>query len=64
MIKPGEKAQLNTRTQDARGISSTTDGGITGIKGMRDLSYKLTFIAVNIKVENNQFDQYDQNEED
>ena len=31
---------------------------------MRDLSYKLIFVAVNIKVENNQFDEYDHNDED
>jgi hypothetical protein len=29
---------------------------VSGIKGMRDLSYKLVFVAINIKVENNQFD--------
>jgi hypothetical protein len=28
---------------------------VTGIKGIRELNYKLIFIAINIKVENNQF---------
>ena len=64
MIKPGEKTQLTTRTNESRGFTNTTDGGISGIKGMRDLSYKLIFVAVNIKVENNQFDEYDHNDED
>ena len=29
--------------------------GVTGIKGIRELNYKLIFVAINIKVENNQF---------
>jgi hypothetical protein len=35
-----------------------TEGGISGLKGVRDLSYKLIFSAINIKVENNQFDEF------
>ena len=31
---------------------------------MRDLSYKLIFVAINIKVENNQFDEFEKEEED
>jgi hypothetical protein len=29
---------------------------------MRDLSYKLIFVAINIKVENNQFDEFEKEE--
>ena len=29
--------------------------GVTGIKGIRELNYKLVFIGVNIRVQNNQF---------
>lgn len=57
MLKPGEKTQLTTRSNDTRGIAHT-EGGISGLKGVRDLSYKLIFTAVNIKVENNQFDEF------
>jgi DNA replication licensing factor MCM6 len=63
MLKPGEKTQLTTRSNDTRGVSNT-EGGVTGIKGMRDLSYKLVFVAINIKVENNQFDEFDKEEEE
>lgn len=31
---------------------------------MRDLSYKLIFVAINIKVENNQFDEFEPEEEE
>lgn len=31
--------------------------GVTGIKGMRQLNYKLIFIATNLTVENNQFNE-------
>ena len=55
MLKPGEKTQLTTRSNETRGIAQT-EGGILGLKGIRDLSYKLIFSAINIKVENNQFD--------
>ena len=41
-----------------------TEGGISGLKGIRDLSYKLIFTAINIKVENNQFDEFFEEEED
>lgn len=58
MIKPGERTQLTTRTNETRGIANV-EGGISGLKGMRDLSYKLIFIAINIKVENNQFDEFE-----
>lgn len=34
------------------------------MKGIRDLSYKLIFTAINIKVENNQFDEFFEEEED
>ena len=64
MIKPGERTQLSTRTHESRGFANNTDGGISGLKGIRDLSYKLIFIAVNIKVENNQFDEFDHNDEE
>lgn len=57
MLKPGEKTQLTTRSNETRGVAHT-EGGIAGIKGMRDLSYKLIFVAINIKVENNQFDEF------
>ncbi|MCB0367916.1 MAG: hypothetical protein KDD45_00395 [Bdellovibrionales bacterium] len=55
MLKPGEKTQLTTRSIETRGLGQT-EGGISGLKGIRDLSYKLVFTAINIKVENNQFD--------
>jgi DNA replication licensing factor MCM6 len=55
MLKPGEKTQLTTRSNETRGLAQT-EGGISGLKGIRDLSYKLIFSAINIKVENNQFD--------
>ena len=41
-----------------------TEGGISGLKGIRDLSYKLIFTAINIKVENNQFDEFYEEEEE
>lgn len=63
MIKPGEKTQLTTRSIETRGIGQT-QGGISGLKGMRDLSYKLIFNAINIKVENNQFDEFFEEEEE
>lgn len=56
MLKPGEKTQLTTRSNETRGLAQT-EGGISGLKGMRDLSYKLVFVAINITVENNQFDE-------
>lgn len=31
---------------------------------MRDLSYKLVFVGINIKVENNQFDELEREEEE
>jgi DNA replication licensing factor MCM6 len=63
MLKPGEKTQLTTRSVETRGIAHT-EGGISGLKGIRDLSYKLIFTAINIKVENNQFDEFFEEEED
>jgi hypothetical protein len=54
MLKPGERTQISTRSNETRGLAQNE--GISGIKGMRDLSYKLIFQAINIKVENNQFD--------
>mgnify|MGYP001190395228 FL=1 len=63
MLKPGEKTQLTTRSNDTRGIAHT-EGGISGLKGVRDLSYKLIFTAVNIRVENNQFDDFKDEAED
>lgn len=57
MLKPGEKTQLTTRSNQTRGIAQT-EGGISGLKGVRDLSYKLIFCAININVENNQFDEF------
>ena len=57
MLKPGEKTQLTTRSVETRGIANT-EGGISGLKGIRDLSYKLIFTAINIRVENNQFDEF------
>lgn len=38
--------------------------GIRGIKGIRDLNYKLAFIATNLKVENNQFNELNEEQED
>ena len=63
MLKPGEKTQLSTRSNDTRGVAHA-EGGVSGIKGMRDLSYKLIFVAININVENNQFDEFVRNEEE
>jgi hypothetical protein len=63
MLKPGEKTQLTTRSNETRGVANT-EGGVSGIKGMRDLSYKLVFVGINIKVENNQFDEFDKEEEE
>lgn len=34
------------------------------MKGIRDLSYKLIFSAINIKVENNQFDEFEVDSDD
>ena len=31
---------------------------------MRDLSYKLIFVAININVQNNQFDEFEKEEEE
>lgn len=63
MLKPGEKTQLTTRSNDTRGIGHM-EGGISGLKGVRDLSYKLIFSAINIKVENNQFDEFKREDDD
>lgn len=38
---------------------------MTGLKGVRELNYKLIFIAIHIKVENNQFSEdIQENEEE
>ncbi len=57
MIKPGEKTQISTKSTETKGMSGFEADGVTGIKGMgmRELHYKLIFIATNILVENNQF---------
>lgn len=55
MLKPGERTQVimkNTERGNAIGMQ-----GVTGLKqtGVRDLNYKLAFIACNVKVQNQQF---------
>ena len=54
---------MTTRSVETRGLNNT-EGGISGLKGIRDLSYKLIFTAINIKVENNQFDEFFEEEEE
>jgi DNA replication licensing factor MCM6 len=54
MLKPGERTQLSTKNQNTRGNMGEMEG-LTGVKGIRELNYKLIFIATSIKVENNQF---------
>ena len=55
MLKPGEKTQITTKSENTRAMSGFETEGITGVKGVRELHYKLLFIATNIKIENNQF---------
>jgi hypothetical protein len=54
MLKPGERTQLSTKNQNTRGNMGEMEG-LTGVKGIRELNYKLIFIATSVKVENNQF---------
>ena len=63
MLKPGEKMTMNSRTIEARGNLTEMDG-VTGIKGIKELSYKLIFIGTNILIENDEFrETYDENED-
>ncbi len=55
MLKPGERTQISTRSNDTRGAMNDMEG-VTGVTGIRELNYKLIFVAINIIVENNQFD--------
>lgn len=56
MLKPGEKAQVVQRSNDQKGNAIGLEG-VTGLRqtGVRDLNYKLIFIAGNVKVQNQQF---------
>lgn len=63
MLKPGERTQMTSRSYETRGISQME--GIKGLKGVKELNYKLIFIANNIRVDNNQFDELlEEDEED
>lgn len=50
MLKPGEKQQVAKKTEGRRGAEGKNMDGITGLKqlGVRDLSYKLVFIASSV----------------
>ena len=63
MIKPGQKITVNTRSIENRGYTNEMDG-VIGIKGIRQLNYKLIFIASNIVIENNEFREVIEEEEE
>ena len=54
MIRVGERTTLSHRNLEARGQMMEMDG-VQGLKGIRELNYRLIFTATNIIVENNQF---------
>jgi len=56
MLKPGEKTQVSTRLADGRNNAFEMEG-VSGIKGVRELNYKLLFISGNVTVQNCQFNQ-------
>lgn len=53
LLKPGERTTVNSRNPNVR--NEMNQEGVTGIKGIKELNYKLCFIANNIFVMNNQF---------
>jgi hypothetical protein len=55
MLKAGEKTQLSTTNFMAR--REAEQEGVSGVKGVKELNYKLCFMAVNIMVMNNQFNE-------
>ena len=65
MLKPGERTLISTRNPESRGNMMEMEG-ITGIKGIKELNYKLMYIASNIIVENNSFNEevHEQEEEE
>ena len=65
MVKPGERTQSFYKNTDQKGNSLGFEG-VTGLKetGVRDLNYKLVFIANNIKVQNQQFKHEVEEEDD
>jgi DNA replication licensing factor MCM6 len=51
LLKPGEKSQVSTRGQGGRSVNQKPLDGVTGLKqlGVRDLSYKMVFMATHVK---------------
>lgn len=56
LLKPGEKTQSIFKNTEQKGNSIGLEG-VTGLRetGVRDLNYKLVFLANNVKVQNQQF---------
>lgn len=52
MLSPGQKAQVDSRSHELDRGNSIGIEGVTGLKqtGVRDLNYKLVFIANNVQV--------------
>lgn len=65
MLRPGERTQITSRNMELDRGNSIGLEGVTGLKqtGVRDLNYKLVFMASYVRVENSQFKQ-DMDEED
>ena len=57
MIKPGEKFQLTKNSEGVMGKNSNNFQGVTGLSatGVRDLNYKIVFIANNVVGTENRF---------
>lgn len=63
MLRPGERTILNQRNLETRGNMMEMQG-VEGLKGIRELNYKLIFTATNLIVENNQFREEESPEDD
>ncbi len=54
MIKPGEKSQLTSMSKFNRRTDNISQQGVSGLRdlGIKDLNYKMVFLANNIRVNN------------
>jgi len=54
LIKPGEKIQHQLKVEQVRKTQQRSNDGVSGLKelGLRDLSYKLLFVAQHVRGEN------------
>lgn len=57
MMKPGEKYQLSSHTDAVKSDNNLSMQGVTGLKalGVRDLNYKIVFIANNVLMTESRF---------